>query len=58
MNTRQLKINELGLLLQGLRSIMIVDEEPTRQKLMTQLETELAARGATLAGESQVIKKG
>lgn len=48
MNLRQMKTNEVALLLHGLRAIIVLDEEETRQKLMKRLEGELAARGARL----------
>ncbi len=49
MNLRQMKTNEIALLLHGLRAVMVLDEEDTRQKLMAALETELSARGHRLA---------
>jgi hypothetical protein len=48
MNTRQLKTNEVALLLHGLRAISVLDEELTKQKLVKALETELASRGCSL----------
>lgn len=45
---RQLKTNEIALLLHGLRAIYVHDEEPARQKLMKHLEGELAMRGVSL----------
>lgn len=57
MNLRQAKTNELALLLHGLRTVYVTDEEPTRQKLMLQLEGELAARGCALGGDSQVVEE-
>lgn len=52
MNTRQLKINEVGLLLLGLDTIYVADLEETRLKLIKQLEGELASRGARLANRN------
>jgi hypothetical protein len=49
MNLRQMKTNELALLLHGLRAVMVADEEETRQRLISKLESELAARGVALA---------
>jgi hypothetical protein len=44
-----LKTSEVALLLHGLRAIYVADEETTQQKLILQLETELASRGHKLA---------
>jgi hypothetical protein len=52
MNLRQLKTNEIALLLHGLRAIYVHDEEAARQRMIERLETELAARGVALAGET------
>jgi len=49
MNLRQTKTNEIALLLHGLRAVFVADEEAARQKLIGQLEAELAARGKCLA---------
>ena len=48
MNMRQMKTNEIGLLLLGLRTIYVHDQEEARQKLMKAMEGELAARGVSL----------
>lgn len=48
MNFRQMKTNEIGLLLKGLQTIYVADEEKTRAKLIKQLEGELSARGLKL----------
>jgi hypothetical protein len=44
----QLKTNEVGLLLHGLRSIYVRDEEKAQVELTRALEAELASRGFTL----------
>lgn len=45
---------ELGLLITGLRSIIIADSEPERRKLAIQLETELSTRyGKAIGGPSE-----
>jgi hypothetical protein len=45
---RQLKTNQVALLLHGLRAIEIMDLAEDKIKLVKMLETELARRGATL----------
>jgi len=45
---RQLKTNEVALLLHGLRSVHVADEKAAHDKLTKMLETELASRGVTL----------
>lgn len=49
MNFRQMKTEELALLLHGLRAIYVEDQEDARKKLMQKLESELAIRGVALA---------
>jgi len=49
MNLRQMKTNEIALLLHGLRAVWVHDEAATHAKLTKQLEGELAARGARLS---------
>jgi hypothetical protein len=44
----RLKTNEVGLLLHGLRSMYVADEQQAQTKLIRMLETELASRGLTL----------
>jgi hypothetical protein len=48
MQTRHLKTEEVALLLHGLRTIYVANEEKTRKRLITRLEGELAARGVSL----------
>ena len=48
MNLRQMKTNEIALLLHGLCAVWVHDEAETHAKLTKQLEKELAARGAYL----------
>lgn len=45
---RQLKTNEVALLLHGLRAVHVADEQAAHAKLTRMLETELAARGCSL----------
>lgn len=45
---RQLKTNEVALLLHGLRAVTVVDEQAAHDKLTRMLEGELAARGCSL----------
>lgn len=49
MNFRQMKTEQLALLLHGLRAIYVHDQEENRQEMMTKLEQELAIRGIALA---------
>ncbi len=48
---RQMKINEVALLLQGLRAIHVADEQAAHAKLTKMLETELASRGVSLKSD-------
>jgi hypothetical protein len=48
---RNMKIEEVALLLHGLRLIYVADQENYRRKLIKALEGELAARGASLPEE-------
>lgn len=48
MQTRDLKNNEVAMLLLGLRTIYVADDEETRQRMIKRLEAELAARGLAL----------
>ena len=50
MHTRQLKNEEIALLLEGLRSIYVEEHEEARQKLIESLEGALAARGLASHG--------
>jgi hypothetical protein len=45
---RQLKTNEVALLLHGLRAIYVADEEVAHAKLVKMLEGEMARRGVAL----------
>lgn len=49
MNFRQMRVEEIALILTGLRAIYVEANEPARQKLMKQCEDALAARGVALA---------
>lgn len=49
MNFRQLKTNQVALLLHGLRMIYVHEDEADRQKLLAALEAELSSRGLRLA---------
>lgn len=49
MKFRQMKTEELALLLHGLRAIFVADSEDARQKLMAKIESELSIRGCALA---------
>lgn len=44
----KLKTNEVALLLHGLRSIYVANEEKAHKKLVALLEGELASRGVKL----------
>lgn len=56
MNFKQMKTNEIALILHGLRAVTVLDEEDTRQKLMTACEGALSARGARLADPNEQLK--
>jgi len=45
---RQLKTNQVALLLHGLRAVEVMDLADDKIKLVKMLETELASRGVTL----------
>lgn len=49
MNFRQMKNEEIALVLMGLRAIYVHDQEKMRVKLIAAFEGELAARGLALA---------
>lgn len=49
MNFRQMKTDEIALILHGLRAIYVSDQEQTRAKLILACEGALAARGMALA---------
>lgn len=49
MNLRQMKTNEIAVILSGLRSIWISEEIATIERLIELCEKELAARGLKLA---------
>jgi len=50
---KQFKTEEIGLLLLGLDTVFVSNEETLRQKLLKQLESELSARGLRLANHSK-----
>jgi hypothetical protein len=53
---RQLKTNQVALLLHGLRAVEVMDLTEDKQKLVKMLEGELAARGARLVPEDELHK--
>lgn len=48
MNFRQMKDDEIGLILHGLRSVYVQDIEPVRERLIAACESALAGRGKSL----------
>lgn len=52
MNTRQMKKEEVALLIMGLETIYVHEQEALRQKMLDQLRGELASRGLKLAEEN------
>lgn len=48
MNLRQMGKEELALILHGLRSIYVEDQKDRLEKMVKQIEDELAARGLRL----------
>lgn len=49
MHFRQMKTEQIALILMGLRTIYVADNEADRQKLIADCEGALAARGVSLA---------
>lgn len=49
MNFRQMTNDQIALILLGLRTIYVEDQEPLRQKLIESCEGALASRGVSLA---------
>lgn len=49
MNFRQMKTEDIALILMGLRTIYVADQEEGRAKLILACEGALAARGVALA---------
>lgn len=44
MQIQQAKAEELGLIITGLRTIYVAEQEPLRKRLLEQMETELSTR--------------
>lgn len=56
MSFRQMKTNEVALLLHGLRAVYIADEEAAHDRLTKMLEAELASRGMSLPQPGPTVK--
>lgn len=52
MHFRQMKTEEIALILMGLRTIYVADQEAAREKLIAACEGALSARGVALADDT------